>query len=104
MANTTIKPVAAAIGACMVGTLSLTTANAAPNPFGLEELNGGYMQVADAKAGEGKCGEGKCGAGAAGAADTEGKCGGDKGMDEGKCGGDKGKKEGKCGEGKCGAG
>ena len=75
------------------------------NPFAMNELSGGYMQVAD-KHMEGKCGakdkakkkgtEGKCG---------EGKCGGEKEMKknmEGKCGGDKAKKEGKCGEGKCG--
>jgi uncharacterized low-complexity protein len=45
------------------------------NPFGVTDLEGGYMLAAK---------------------DAEGKCG------EGKCGDDKGA-EGKCGEGKCGA-
>jgi uncharacterized low-complexity protein len=106
-----LKPVAAAIGAAFAGSMLISTgANAAANPFGLTELDGGYMQVA-----EGKCGgskpaaepaEGKCG-GAAATTEakpaTEGKCG------EGKCGGTaeepaaKPAAEGKCGEGKCGA-
>lgn len=87
------------------------------NPFGATQLSGGYMQIADAHAGEGKCGEGKCGGDRADkkgeGACGEGKCGGDKAKKgegscgEGKCGGDaKGAKaekaEGKCGEGKCG--
>jgi uncharacterized low-complexity protein len=76
------------------------TATAADNPFGLQSLDSGYVQLAEGKCGEGKCGTGKCGADKKKA---EGKCG------EGKCGADKKKeaekaKEGKCGEGKCGAG
>ena len=51
-------------------------ASADTNPFGMQNLEGGYMQVAEGKCGEGKCGEGK-------KADKEGKCG------EGKCGGKK---------------
>ena len=92
--KTSLKPVAAAIGAAFAGSMLLTgSAGAAENPFGLSELGGGYMQVAEAA--EGKCGEGKCGGDKAKTA--EGKCG------EGKCGGDKAKTaEGKCGEGKCG--
>ena len=84
MSNTTIKkPLVAAIGVAIVGSLAATGSMAADNPFGLSELSGGYMQTA-----------------------MEGKCGGDKAM-EGKCGGDMAKKavktmEGKCGEGKCG--
>ena len=110
MARKQMKPVVAAIGAAMAGTLSLSAANAADNPFGLSELGSGYMQLAQAegKCGEGKCGEGKCGGdntpAEAEEAMTEGKCG------EGKCGGDKtpaeaekAATEGKCGEGKCGA-
>jgi uncharacterized low-complexity protein len=105
MSKKQMKPVVAAIGAAVVGSLTLGTATAAENPFGLSELGSGYMQLAsshmEGKCGgdkdkEGKCGEGKCG----GDKDMEGKCGGDKDM-EGKCGGDKGM-EGKCGEGKCG--
>lgn len=68
-------PLAVALGAAVVGSLStLPAANADQNPFGLTELSSGYMAAA-----EGACGE-------------EGKCGEDKDKD----------KEGKCGEGKCG--
>ena len=83
------KPLAAAIGLAMAGTLAAGSAVAAENPFGLSELDSGYMQLASAHgAGEGKCGEGKCG----GEKSTmEGKCG------EGKCGGEKSSTEGKCG-------
>ena len=88
------KPLAIAMGATFAAALSASpVANADANPFGMQNLSGGYMQLAEGKCGEGKCGgksgkEGKCG---------EGKCG------EGKCGGKSGKeKEGKCGEGKCG--
>ena len=78
MSKKQIKPVVAAIGAAMVGTLSLGTAQAADNPFGLSELGSGYMQVAQA---EGKCGGEK--------ATTDGKCGGEKATTEGKCGANK---------------
>ena len=113
-----IKPVAAVVGAALVGSLSaVNLASAADNPFGATQLQGGYMMLAEneptaeqkeamkekrekkmdkmeaRKEARKKAMEGKCG---------EGKCGGDKGKKEGKCGGDKGKKEGKCGEGKCG--
>ena len=98
-----IKPVAAVIGAALVGSLSaVNVASAAENPFGASQLESGYMVLASshgASEKEGKCGgdketkDGKCG---------EGKCGGDKEMEEGKCGGDKEMKDGKCGEGKCG--
>ena len=72
--KSTLKPVAAALGTTFAVSLAVSPlANAAENPFSMNELSSGYM-VADAHA-EGKCGEGKCG--------------------------DK-KKEGKCGEGKCG--
>ena len=76
--------VAAAFGA---GIAISPTVVANANPFGVSELNSGYMQIAGGHAGEGKCGshedkkkedaEGKCG---------EGKCG------EGKCGGHEDKK------------
>jgi uncharacterized low-complexity protein len=99
------KPVAAAIGAAFAGTLGMSgLAGAAENPFGLSELDSGYMQVASSH-GEGKCGEGKCGEskekseGKCG----EGKCGESKEKAEGKCGESKEKSEGKCGEGKCGS-
>ncbi|MGD2119375.1 MAG: low-complexity protein [Chromatiales bacterium] len=108
MSNKTFKkPLVAAIGAAVVGTLAAGTAIAADNPFGLKQLDSGYMQTAmEGKCGEGKCGskmkkeaEGKCGEGKCGSKmkkEAEGKCG------EGKCGGKPKAKEGKCGEGKCG--
>ena len=110
-----ITTLSLAAGTAFVASLAMgSVANAAEgaNPFAMNELSGGYMQLAEGKCGgskkmtkdmEGKCGEGKaikegkCG---------EGKCGeGKKKMDkEGKCGEStkKMKKEGKCGEGKCG--
>ncbi|HKX55114.1 MAG TPA: hypothetical protein VJN01_03395 [Xanthomonadales bacterium] len=98
--NSTLKPLAAAIGVAFVSSLAFSgTLMANENPFAMADLESGYM-LADAHEGEeGKCGEdkgeeGKCG---------EGKCGEDKGEDgkcgEGKCGEDKGE-EGKCGEDK----
>jgi uncharacterized low-complexity protein len=77
-------------------------ASAAPaagdNPFAMNDLNSGYMQVASAK--DGKCGEGKCGDGMKKKKDEKGKCGEAKGKKEGKCGEGKQKEKGK--EGKCG--
>ncbi|MGD8526100.1 MAG: low-complexity protein [Thioalkalispiraceae bacterium] len=107
-----VKPLSIALGTAFAASMAASNiANAAEasNPFAMNELSSGYMQVAEGKCGgqkktdaEGKCGgtktdkEGKCG---------EGKCGGAKEMEknmEGKCGGKKSEKEGKCGEGKCG--
>jgi len=115
MSKTTIKPVAAAVGCALVGSLAVANlASAAENPFGASQLSQGYLQLAEAdkakgegkcggekmsteakKAAEGKCGEGKCGAAgkaAAGKAATEkmpaeGKCGGAMKPGEGKSGG-----------------
>ena len=109
MSKTTIKPVAAAVGFALAGSLTVANlASAADNPFGASQLSGGYLQVAEAdkaksegkcggatmsteakKAAEGKCGEGKCGA--AGKAATEKKAadapaGAEKKAGEGKCG------------------
>jgi uncharacterized low-complexity protein len=82
MSKNTMTPAAAVIGAAIVGSLSMANlAHAAENPFGAEQLDGGYLLLA-----EGSCGEGKCG----NKEDGEGKCG------------NKGDGEGKCGEGKCG--
>lgn len=105
----TLKPIAVVMGTAFAASMAMsnvaTAADAGANPFAMNELSSGYMQVAsEGKCGEGKCGgkkekkemEGKCG---------EGKCGGNKEMEknmEGKCGGKKSEKEGKCGEGKCG--
>jgi len=115
MSKKLIKPVSIAVGTAFVATVAAGNVSAEndANPFAINELSGGYMQLAygggeskdkegAGKSGaEGKCGgekaekEGKCG---------EGKCGSDmkKNM-EGKCGGEKAEKEGKCGEGKCGS-
>jgi len=94
------KPLAIAMGATFAAALSASpVANADTNPFGMQNLSGGYMQLAEGKCGEGKCGEGKskkegkCGEGKS---EKEGKCG------EGKCGEGKAKKEGTCGESKSG--
>jgi len=100
-----------AAGTAFVASLAMgNVANAAEgaNPFAMNELSGGYMQLDEAKCGgsktmtkemEGKCGGSK-------KSSEEGKCGEGKNMKqerEGKCGeGKKTKKEGKCGEGKCG--
>jgi uncharacterized low-complexity protein len=88
MSKKTMTPAAAVIGAALVGGLSATTlAQAEENPFGAEQLDGGYLMLA----GEGSCGEGKCGS----KDDGEGKCG-SKDDGEGKCG-SKDDGEGKCG-------
>ena len=112
-----ITTLSIAAGTAFVASLAMgSVANAAEgaNPFAMNELSGGYMQLAEGKCGgkmekegkcgdskkmkkEGKCGEGKCGEGKK-KMKKDGKCG------EGKCGEGKKKmkKEGKCGEGKCG--
>jgi uncharacterized low-complexity protein len=122
MSNNSIKkPLVTAIGAAVVGTLSATGTIAADNPFAMQQLDSGYMQVAmegkcgegkcgsskaEAKPAEGKCGEGKCGGSGGEAKSAEGKCGGASKASEGSCGGMKQEAEkaaeGKCGEGKCG--
>ncbi len=122
MSKKSMKPISLAIGTAFVTSLAASNVSAATdanaNPFAMNDLSSGYMQLAygdanaksdkegkygeDKKAGkEGKCGEksgkeGKCG---------EGKCGEKDEMKknmEGKCGEKKSEKEGKCGEGKCG--
>ena len=114
-----ITTLSIAAGTAFVASLAMTNvANAAEtaNPFAMNELSSGYMQLAEAKCGgkmekegkcgdskkmkkEGKCGEGKCGEGKKKDMHKEGKCGESKKMmDEGKCGGSKKKME----EGKCG--
>jgi uncharacterized low-complexity protein len=106
--KTTKRTLATAVGATLAGSLALATGTqAAENPFGLQELNSGYMQIAME---EGKCGgtkteaEGKCGEQTKA---KEGKCGDEKAK-EGTCGDNKEEAakppmEGKCGEGKCGS-
>ena len=127
-------PLAAAMGAAIISTLSVNVANAEANPFGMTELSTGYMQVAEAgKTAEMACGasmnmakpktpEGACAGSAAPAKKgTEGSCGDM--MKDGKmkpgmehaCGAMMKGKEGACGEmmkgesmkgkeGACGAG
>ena len=86
MKNTMKKSLSVALGTTFIAAMSASpVANADANPFGMQNLESGYMQVAEGKCGEGKCGEGKM-------------------NKEAKCGEGKTKKEGKCGEGKCGEG
>jgi uncharacterized low-complexity protein len=102
MSKKSIKPVAGAVGAAIAGTMMLAgAASAADNPFGMTELNHGYMQIASAA--DGKCGakkveeEAKCGASKQAApAPAEGKCGAKEAPV-------KKKVDGKCGTAKCGA-
>ena len=85
-----ITTLSIAAGTAFVASLAMgNIANAAEgaNPFAMNELSSGYMQLA-----EGKCGEGKCGGKKMDKNSKEGNCGSKKKM----------KKEGKCGEGKCG--
>lgn len=89
-----INSLAATLGVSLLGSLALS-AQAAVNPFAVQDLNSGYSLAAE-KAAEGSCG----------AKGEEGKCGSK--TDEGSCGAkpsgdDKSDAEGKCGEGKCGA-
>lgn len=79
MSKKSMKPVSLAVGAAFVTSLAAGHLSADTNtsPFAMNELSGGYMQLADAgntsKSGqeeksdekkpekEGKCGDGKCG-------------------------------------------
>jgi uncharacterized low-complexity protein len=102
--KTTKRTLATAVGATLAGSLAFAAGTqAAENPFGLQELNSGYMQIAME---EGMTGDAKT--------EAEGKCGDEKKTKEGSCGEktkaqegaapmDKSKMEGKCGEGKCGS-
>ena len=95
-----IKPIAAIIGAALVGNLSaVNVVSAAENPFGASQIESDYMVVAGMDEKEGKCGDDM--------KKGEGKCGDDMKKGEGKCGDDMKKGEateqdGKCGNGKCG--
>ena len=85
-----IKPLSIALGTAFAASMAasnVATAAEGANPFAMNELSSGYMQVAE-KGMEGKCGEGKCG--------------GSKTSTEGKGVDSKTTTEGKCGEGKCG--
>ncbi len=107
MKNTMKKSLSVALGTTFVAAMAASpVANADTNPFGMQNMERGYMQVAEGKCGEGKCGEGKMKMKKEKA--KEAKCGeSHKKEMEGKCGEKKKKKmkmkkEGKCGEGKCG--
>ncbi len=118
----TLSIVSAAFAVSLAASNIATAQQTNANPFTMNELSSGYMQVTtEGKCGnsmkksakEGKCGEGKCG-GSMEKSAKEGKC--DEAMKksakEGKCGEgmNKSSKEGKCGsdmkkdmkEGKCG--
>ena len=94
MKHTMKKSLSVAMGATFLTAMATSPiVSADTNPFGMQNLENGYQQVAEGKCGEGKCGEGKA---------KEAKCGGEKAK-EAKCGEGKAK-EAKCGEGKCGEG
>ncbi|MDP7536329.1 MAG: hypothetical protein QF470_00660 [Methylococcales bacterium] len=82
-------PLAAALGTALVSSLGSAGVNAEVSPFGLNELSGGYMQLAEADT---KKGEMKCGAQMKDMKEAEMNCGAKIGM-----------KEGSCGEAQCGA-
>lgn len=89
MATQAKTPIAAAVGAAFLASVSLASlGQAAENPFHVQGLDSGY-NLADKAMREGKCGEGKCGESMRKA--HEGNCGGDKAKaaGEGKCGGSK---------------
>ncbi len=82
------SPLAAAMGAALLSTFAATNVNAEVNPFGMTELNSGYMQVAEMacgaamggmdkpKAPEGACaGHAKPAATAPATKASEGSCG-----------------------------
>jgi uncharacterized low-complexity protein len=99
MKNTMKKSLSVAMGATFLTAMSVSPiVSADANPFGMQNLESGYLQVAEGKCGEGKAKEAKCGEGKA----KEAKCGEGKAK-EAKCGEGKAK-EAKCGEGKCGEG
>lgn len=102
MSKKSMKPISLVVGTAFVTSLAASNVSAetdANNPFAMNELSSGYMQLAYGGGGDKSDKEGKCGGSKS---DKEGKCGGDKEGKEGKYGDKKGDKEGKCGEGKCG--
>ena len=60
MSKTNLKPIAAAIGAAIVASLSGAAA-LDEDLFEARDVEPAYNLFADAHGGEGKCGEGKCG-------------------------------------------
>ncbi|MGI9274118.1 MAG: HvfA family oxazolone/thioamide-modified RiPP metallophore [Endozoicomonas sp.] len=101
--NSKKNALAVLLGSTLLTGAALTQAAETGNPFGVTELEAGYM-VAEGKTKEGRCGEGSCGDKGTMKKD-DGKCG------EGSCGEKAGsvdkkemtkKDDGKCGEGSCG--
>ena len=81
MSKTNLKPIAAAIGAAIVASLSGAAA-LDEDPFEARDVEPAYNLFADAHGGEGKCGEGKCGEDDGdGDDDAEGEGEGDEGGD-----------------------
>ncbi|MFV8817632.1 hypothetical protein [Haliea sp. E17] len=101
------KPLTLALGAAFLASAVAPLASAETNPFGAQQLSGGYDLASYDKHAEGSCGEksaeGSCGEkaaeGSCGEKAAEGSCG--EKAAEGNCG-EKKPAEGKCGEGKCG--
>ena len=60
MSKTNLKPIAAAIGAAIVASLSGAAA-LDEDLFEARDVEPAYNLFADTHGGEGKCGEGKCG-------------------------------------------
>lgn len=87
MSNKIVNSLSLAVGAALLGSVTLASAASA---FQVQDLGQGYMLVGEEKP-EGKCGEGKCG----GAKGKEGSCG-EGGHEAAAEGEDKGK-EGSCG-------
>ena len=106
--KSTAKPLALAISAAFVGSLSMSSvANAGENPFSMTKVSDSTSLTVAKK--DGSCGEGKCGSKKKDAKKKSGSCGGDMTgkKKDGSCGGTKkGKKDGSCGgnkkEGSCG--
>lgn len=130
-ANKRLSPLSIALGTAALTLAASSSATAASNPFQLNELPSGYMQLAEGKCGSNKGKSGNCGgylkrydANEDGKItkeefikghelkfdrmdkNSDGVISGDemKKGKEGKCGGDKKRmREGKCGEAKCGS-
>ena len=105
MSKKSMKPVSLVLGTALITSLAASnlSADTSVNPFAMNELSGGYMQLADASSAKKSDQEGKSDGKKT---ENEGKCGGKNEMKqnmEGKCGGKKAEQEGKCGEGKCGS-
>jgi hypothetical protein len=107
MKKMTKTPLAVAMGAALISSVTATAANAEANPFDMTELSSGYMQLAEMKCGEAmgmpgmKPAEGNCAGAKTPTADSgkkaEGKCGTQCGEGMKQCS-DAKAKEGACGD------